>query len=524
MKKLYTKLLMAVVAMGMSLAAKAQVTNVTDLYGTYKMTCTIDLYDDAYQDVLKNECDVLIYDGSSAFFQGEICGMLGIEDAYQQISKFGMNEDEGVYQIKITNPNGGNWDAWGSQDFYMADAEGNNPFGATGFGPLYYTVSDDGSLITIPDFTLVKMNSNYSAVEKVIAKVTDVQLCMESRQQIEISDISGDYHFTSTNEHIYGTEESFPNEFDMKLSPLGIENKSYEVQLSWPGVGDKTLYASFDGKTLSINIAETMLGDYLLSDTYDQTTSAITFNYVEGSLILTSGILLKQFKEAGELEDIYENVYWCGGGAAVLINEETETSPFVGVYDAQGTIEISNYETPASGEIEIVYDDRFKTYFITKFLGYDTYQLNYGGIILKMDEFDPSRAYIEIDYAYSFLQFIGDEEQEIYKYYDMRDVNGTYDLIPVTLDEDGKLTIGEFMIYTLDLSGEEEVEDEMVAYYSSVVGQKRQKESTAVRDVEGAKQQGAAEYYTLSGVKTSANQKGIMLMKKDGKVMKMLKK
>ncbi len=516
MKKFYTRLMVALVAIVLAVPAKAAVDGVASLFGTYKMTANVEIIDAAYKDQLPSECEVTIMKDPFGIYACELDGLFGIADSYQQVSKL-VTQEDGTQVLRIVNPNGGNWDAWGTFDGWMADAEGNNPFGATGYGPIFYALNEDGSVISVPDFTFVKMTADFSGVAGIIAKYTNVKFTLIAKEEIAVADISGDYHFTPSQDWDYeGKGADFPKEFDMNLANKG-DNKLYNVTLAWPNLGQLQLEGKFDGSSLTLPIDNAKLGQYSVFDTYQNAQSNITFNLVGDNLNLTSGILFT------ENDSVF--VYWVGDGLAKKAGVEKEAPTYAGTYKAKATVAYKadgTPDTPVEGDIVIEYDEMYGMYLVTTFLGYDTYTMNQGGIEFRPDAEDPSKGVIvtESMYQYLSINYMSDDFKQI-QYLVLRDVNGALGEIPVTFDADGNMTIKDCSIFT-SWSGKDEA-DAFVTYYSPIVASVAGADADAVETVKANESDSTTEYYTISGVKTSANQKGIVLMKKGGKVVKVLK-
>ena len=516
MTKLYTRLMMAIVAIAMAVPTKAAVESVTSLFGTYKMSANVEFIDASYKDKLSGDCEVKIMADPVGIYACEIDGLFGIEDSYQQVSKM-VVQDDGKQALRIVNPNGGNWDAWGSFDGWMTNIDGSNPFGEERFGPIFYTLNEDGSVITIPDFSFVKMNSSFSAVDGIIAKFTNVKLTLIEKEQIEIADISGTYNFTITSDWNYGVIENIPNTFDMTLTKKSDDNKAYDVTWDWTSMGTLKFEGKFDGSTLTLPFDEMLVNDSIyVSDAYNNLKSNITFNLVGKNLTMSSGVLLTTKNNT--------NIYWIGAGLAKLAGEETPAPSYVGTYKAKATIAYhadGMPDTPTEGDIVIEYDDAWNMYFVTRFMGYDTYSMNYGGIEFRPNAEDPKKGVIVTEDMYQFLDIV--EMRDDYswiQYLVLRDVNGALGEIPVTFDEKGNMTIKDCSIFT-SWEGKDEA-DAFVTYYSPIVAEKVQEES-AIECVKAPTNNAATEYFNLSGMKTTANQRGIVLMKKGGKVVKVLK-
>ncbi|MCQ2223676.1 MAG: hypothetical protein MJZ35_07805 [Bacteroidaceae bacterium] len=515
MKKFYTRLMVALVATILAIPAKAAVDGVASLFGTYRFTANVEYLDASYKDQLSGDCEVKIIKDPSGIFACEIDGLFGIEDSYQLVSKMGEMED-GKQALKIVNPNGGNFDAWGSFNGWMTDIEGNNPFGTTNYGPLYYVLNEDGSVITLPDFSFITITDFSAEKGTIVAKFTNAKLTLVAKEEIAVADISGDYHFTPNQDYDYGVEPNFPKEFDMNIASKG-DNKNYDVTLAWANIGQLKLEGKFDGSILSIPFENTKVGEYSIFDTYQNTKGNITFNLVGENLSLTSGILFAKNET--------EYVYWAGGGLAKKAGQEEPATPsYVGTYKAKATIAYKaegTPDTPTEGDIVIEFDEMYNMYFVTTFLGYDTFWMNQGGLEFRPDPEDPKKGVIVTEPYYQFLDIAyTSEDNTQMQYLVLRDVNGSLGEIPVTFDENGNMTIKDCSIFT-SWTGKDEA-DGFVTYYSPIVAEK-QKDATAIECVKVPATEGAVEYFNLNGMKTTANQKGIVLMKKGGKVVKILK-
>ncbi len=461
MKKFYTRLMVALVATVLAIPAKAAVDGVASLFGTYRFTANVEYLDASYKDQLSGDCEVKIIKDATGIFACEIDGLFGIEDSYQLVSKMGEMED-GKQALKIVNPNGGNFDAWGSFAGWMTDIEGNNPFGTSNYGPLYYVLNEDGSVITLPDFSFITITDFSAEKGTIVAKFTNAKLTLVAKEEIAVADISGDYHFTPSQEYDYGVEPNFPKEFDMSLTNKG-DNKAYDVTMSWASIGDLKLEGKFDGNTLSLPYENAKVGEYSILDTYQNTKGNITFNLVGDNLSLTSGILFAKNDSV--------MVYWAGGGLAKKAGVEPATPAYVGTYKAKATVAYKpegTPDTPTEGDIVIEFDEMYNMYFVTTFLGYDTYTMNQGGIEFRPDAEDPSKGVIvtEAMYQYLDISYMSDDFKQM-QYLVLRDVNGALGEIPVTFDADGTMTIKDCSIFTT-WTGKDEP-DAFVTYYSPIV-------------------------------------------------------
>lgn len=145
--------------------------------------------------------------------------------------------------------------------------------------------------------------------------------------------------------------------------------------------------------------------------------------------------------------------------------QQNPSAIYAAEYEATAVVayDLSGGKTPVSGPIKIQYDKDYGIYRITNFLGYNTSDLNYGGIELKPDAEDPMKA--TIDLKYNYLEFL-EETAVDYKYYVLLDGNLSNGPIKVTFSEDGTMKLGEFCIGTGTYMGTDP--NTLVTWYSSL--------------------------------------------------------
>ena len=225
MKKFYS-FITFMAALALSMPSKAEIQSATELFGKWTFTADIQYNDDNYKDKILEECEVIIKKDASGYFDAEIDGLCGVSDSYQLIT---LRDHDNAKAIKVTNPNGGNWDAWGSLGLYMSEVDGSNPY-VIGYGSQYYTINDDVTEITLPDFSFVKI-SNWSDEQcQVIAVITNAKLTLKEREEVEVIDLSGSYDFNATTIHDYGIISEWPTNLKMDLTKkLSDDNRFYDV-------------------------------------------------------------------------------------------------------------------------------------------------------------------------------------------------------------------------------------------------------------------------------------------------------
>lgn len=175
MKKFYFYSLIACLML-LAAPAVAQVSSVADLYGTYKFTATIEFVDNSYADQLLGDCEVVI--SEDANYSGKIVGFAGSSN---QMNINAISTE--TTQIKVTNPN--NPQLW--NNMFLANENGDNPYGVwegttqtvASYGPIYFTYDPATKEITVPDFTVVTLESYTAASGTIVAKFTNVKMTLE---------------------------------------------------------------------------------------------------------------------------------------------------------------------------------------------------------------------------------------------------------------------------------------------------------------------------------------------------------
>ena len=466
MKKLYT-VFFTIAALMTSVAANA-VESVTELFGTWTFTANIEYLDASYKDKILNECEVIIDKDPSGTFLAEVDGLCGVENSYQSFSKF--ETKDGVQTLKVTNPNGGGYDAWGSLGLWMADPEGNNPFGMSGYGPLYYTVNEAGTEITLPDFSFISISDFNAEKGTIIAKVTNAKLTLKEKKEIEIADLSGSYEFNVTTFHDYEVVENWPTTLQMDITKNDDTNKSYTVTWTWEQFGTITFEGKFDGTTLSLPYANQLIANdsiYLAPTNGYTLEGKIGFNFTGKALAMSTGVsfAVPYYDEAGAVDSL-SYVFWYGGGTAKVKKDEPVVDDYSGTYHAVGVV---NYDSEAvatnsEGDIVIEWNESLEAYVVKKFLGYDNpFTLDYDLMYFIPDANDPSKGV----FTSACLAFLSakDDYSEIY-YLATRDGNLQDNPLPVTIDEDGNMTLKDVCLAITTYMGTEA--DALVKWFSSI--------------------------------------------------------
>ena len=466
MRKIYSFVALAL-ALFVLTPAYAAVQSATELFGKWSFKANIEFVDDSYKDKIFGESEVVIMADPSGTFVAEIDGLCGVENSYQLVSK--LQEVDGSQTLRVVNPNGGNWDAWGALGLWMADAEGNNPFGANNYGPLNYVINDAGTEITMADFTFVKVSDFNAEKGEIVAKVTGAKLTLVEKEQIVIADLTGSYEFTATTFHDYGVISGWPTTLKMDIAKKDDTNKSYNVSWTWEQFGTISFDGTFDGNTLTLPYSKQLVANdsiYLAPTNGYSLDGSIGFNLTGEKLSLSTGVCFAVpfYKEGSEEVDSLSYIFWYGGGIAKLPKEAPAFS-YDGTYKAVGSVNYDTgaVETPSEGNIVITYNDQLEAYVVTEFMGFkNPFTLDYDLMYFIPDSEDPLKGTITC----ACLNFIGQTDGGDYRYLAIRDGNLTDYPIPVTLDENGNMTIKDLCFATVTWMGTES--DALVKWFGTI--------------------------------------------------------
>lgn len=467
MKKLYSFVAL-MVALFTATSASAQIQSVTELFGTWAFKADIQFNDDTYKGKILSECEVTITQSPGGIFAAEINGLCGVGNSYQQVAKLVANED-GQQTLKITNPNGGNWDAWGSLGLWMAEADGANPFGMEGYGPLYYVVSNDGKEITLPDFSFISISDWSAEKGTIIATVKNAKLTLIKKEEIEIKDLSGEYDFTATTIWDYEVIPNWPTTLKMNIVKKDDTNKSYAVTWTWEEFGTIAFDGTFDGNTLSLPYSKQVVAydSIFLAPSNGYTLDGkIEFTLTGDNLSMSTGctFAVPQYLDGATEPDSLSYIFWYGGGIAKLPKDKPAFD-YAGTYKGKGVVAYDTglMEVNTEGDIVIEYNDQLEAYVVKEFLGYkNPFTIDYDLMYLVPDAEDPLKATL----TPACLTFVGQTDGGDYKYLATRDVNLQEYAVPVEFDKDGNMTIKDISIATTTWMGTEP--EQFVIYFSVI--------------------------------------------------------
>ena len=382
-QKLKGVLLLTILLVAQS--ARADVATITDLYGKYHFTATVDVKDASLQDNWSSDCEVIITKDEYGIYDAQIENLAGAKGAEsQKVTGLSLTTD----RIRVTNPNGSNGIFAGG--IYMADETGAYPFGGT-YGPIYYSFDRETKTITLPDFTLVTVNhAEQSAV--VVASFTNAKMELIEAEKISVPDITGIWTYKNgTGAYDQLADSPMGTDFTMELSiPDAADSTAYLAKVTFDACEPVTLPAKFDGNQISVSFDSIFVDatkGLFLGDFYSgKKQGSFSFTYVsESSMTAYSGIAI--YQETDTVPALYQ--YMMSGRASREV-ADSEKPKWDGTWTVKANIAYNadGGEYPTEFPMTVVYYDMIDAYYITEFWGNDISALNYGGILLSPSKDD----------------------------------------------------------------------------------------------------------------------------------------
>lgn len=365
MKKLLHIALLSALAFSFT-PMKAAETSINSLYGKWKFTATLE---QGQESGFVGEYDVTITKGSIGDY--DIAGFAGAAQALKA-------DIEGETLEVTTVVYGENPIVWATKEgtqLHYSDGTGQYPYGDPQ-AELILTLDAEGNLTT-PDFTLVTVD-NEKGTATVVAKFTNCKLTLIESAEVEITDMSGEWHFTG-GEHNHSYSDKFPAEFDMTLEADDDTYTLYTATIRFEGYDPVTFEnVTFDDET------ETMT--FPFNNTYVDETKDIVFADVNSGSFESSFTFTKDSKDQMTTNNLtvrVEPTVWAIFSGSVTRSESID---FTGTYTITGNPDENYYfneehvfEVPASSEMTIVKDEGAGI-LITKLFGIDVASINQGGI------------------------------------------------------------------------------------------------------------------------------------------------
>ena len=466
--------------------ATAQSFTIDQLFGKWQFTADVEYTDaatQAHKDVLSDNCEAVI--SADETYIAKIVGFAG-SSVQQNVNMIGAKNGQDM--LKINNLN--NPQLW--NELLLANENGDNPYGifadgewkVESYGPVYYNVYVADGLITIPDFTVVKITDYQAEKATIIAKYTNVKMTLVEAEVVEVADISGEYQFKAgagTYDTMAGSV--IPTEFAVTLAKKSEDNKSYDATIAIEGYNPVTLPASYNGVSVLFDYDNTYLDEangIRFAPMYgDATAGSIEFkSQDETAFSLYSGFAFASdatVKAADGVTDslvVNGNYHQWDTSGSLKMATDAPAFDWAGVYTVKTTDENGLYVADAAGfdwptefQIEVEYNEGWGLYLVTKVFGMDVTALNYGGLDFIPAE-DGKSVEIKTGYLYTVSPGVA--------YLALRDMNMSTETIEMVVNEDGTMSVAGLSVVTV-INGEESLN----AFYSNLAVTKEAAEPEA---------------------------------------------
>ena len=202
MKKIYFSTLFAALMLFVAMPAKAQVSGMSDLFGKYKFTATIETTaaGEAHKDLWKNECEVIITKGAG----GAPACVKGLLGATEDQTVASIDLDENKFYVINPNPNYGLLSAnpyIGVADMTPEDLQ---------MYPMEYHYNPNTKEITIPNFAICEFSWPGGVMAgEVLANVSNVKLELLEAEEVTIPEIEGEWSFKPYNLNYVRNDSTF---------------------------------------------------------------------------------------------------------------------------------------------------------------------------------------------------------------------------------------------------------------------------------------------------------------------------
>ena len=470
MKKNYFMLVCLVFFM--ALQANAQNFTIDQLFGKWHFTADVEFTADATQahkEALSGDCEAVI--SADEVYLAKIVGFAGSKEQ-QNINQIGAKDGQDMAKINNLNTP----QLW--SDLLLANENGDNPYGVfadgdwkvKSYGPVYYNVYAADGLITIPDFTVVLKVTDYQAEKAtIIAKYTNVKMTLVEAETIEVADISGDWNFTAGN-GAYDTMAGsvIPKNFALTLAKSGSSNRDYTATIAIEGYSSVEMPAIFDGNTLALAYDDTYLDEangIRFAPMYGSAKKGtIEFkSQSETAFTLYSGFSFASDKMGKTKDETADSLYvngeyhqWYIAGTLKSAAGGSQAVTWDGVWNVKvgnaatdiikaGDEDISSW--PAEFEMQVTYYDAIDKYYVDKFMGFDIYNINQGGMVLTPNEDGTASVALDGYYGCAFLK-----QNEDGTFIQLTNSSGAATNFTLTLNEDGSVKIEDLFVQILDFN------------------------------------------------------------------------
>lgn len=505
MRKFYVCALLGAFLSLFSTNALAQVSSMEDLYGKYSLTFSVNGETPTTMEFQIKESDNQYFkNGMLVNFMGD-AGTMNINKFYPEEHKFV------VYSPTINGAP-------------LANANGDMPYAANAADKAFsleVTYNPETKALSFEDMTIVQCDFQAWTC-KTVASYTNITATYVGPLDKENVDVNwaGTYTVDKASfDHAFGGKFAYPETFTFTI----IED------------GGKYYVTEF----LSQNIEAITNGGFLLEVDGDKATIA------EGQIV--GAVDAETFLYVGggyggpvELKKIGNNIK--NNSYGFMITEGKTVATAVNAYyygnenylaavaskDYSGTYKVScapmmdNSEGAAPTEGVITIEKKDDKFVVKSFLGMTPFTMNYELMYFTPDAKDANKGTINN----AMLKYVENDANGNYVYWGIADLNLTTEPVAVTFDEEGNISIANICIakYTYDAKSFAAVgAPDLVAYYENMKGVKTtDDEPNAIASFGYVS--GNAEYFSLSGARLAAPQKGMNIVRKNGVARKVLVK
>ena len=445
MKKFYFYGLMACLMLFAN-SAMAEVSMMSDLFGKYKFTATIETTEAgaAHADKFQSECEVTITQAQSQYFMADIFGFAGA-DYSMSVSNF----DASTSTFEVSGPNNANYGIWngyiavangeGEWPFSRWDVEGSQQYGMT------FAFNPSTKEITVADFTIVSLDWS-TTTTTILATVKNVKMELTEAETVDTSsypDLTGEWSYDGDIRN-----DVSPKSFTLNITAADDTKVNWNATFAFEGYEEFTLPATFDGSILTVPYDTIFLDRenrirFGTRSSSKQYSGAFTFSYnSKTSMSLYDYIYIRRDSispETGELVGAFVHQVFDG----YVVRENPDAYDWSGTYK----VSVNDYEDLTGGnvtfptEFDMVIEKKpGDIYQITKMLGYEDLSIS----ITPSD--DDMSANIELGgYSGAMLLFIGSTGDD-YAYHVITDANGEATTLKLTRNEDGSLSFEDFTV------------------------------------------------------------------------------
>lgn len=450
MKKFYS--IMSVCMLLGLFSGKAMAESITDVFGTYTFTATMQVAEGQDASLLSDSCSVTISKDEGNIYLAYIDGIAGSTKGGHAVSDY----TDG--QLVINNMNDYNTGNFDGQIYFSIKSAGDdtkayNPFGGIQMPAWKMTVDQTTGDITIPDFVVVSVSDYSDSLATIIAEFTDAKLTVVEKEETDIPDVSGNYTYThGAGTYDYDHDSSFSPDYTFTLTKTDDSNKNYTAVFTFDKDYTTTLAATFDGVKLAAPYENVYFGDMgdsiRLGNTYGKKAGEISFSFVKmGVLSAYSGLKIVQDSISPEVPGGTIQYFYNGKAEDPDKKVQEEEVNFTGTYVivADYMDFLNDYATVENDELTIKVEKDDYGYYVSSFAGYSN--IPYGGLSAKIDPEAANRLLITPGY----LELISTQEELdawVYKYITLTDMNGASYDIALTKNSDGSYSIDAFALGT----------------------------------------------------------------------------